>query len=68
MGSLAWIDDAAARDGAAPNAPAAARPSDAEALDAYSRVVSDVAAQLAPSVVHVRVSGRTRAPACARRT
>jgi len=59
MGSLAWIDDAAARDGAAPNAPEAARPSDAEALDAYSRVVSDVAAQLAPSVVHVRVSGRT---------
>jgi serine protease Do len=35
-----------------------ARPNDAEALDAYSRVVTDVAEQLAPSVVNLRVSGR----------
>jgi S1-C subfamily serine protease len=35
------------------------RPSDGEALDAYSRVVTEVAEQLAPSVVNLRVSGRT---------
>jgi S1-C subfamily serine protease len=61
MGQLVWIEDARAADGGAPGAARddAARPSDGEALDAYSRVVSEVAEQLAPSVVHLQVSGRT---------
>jgi serine protease Do len=58
MGQLVWIEDARARDGQQPD-PRAARPSDAEALDAYSRVVTEVAEQLAPSVANLRVSGRT---------
>jgi serine protease Do len=36
------------------------RPSDAEALDAYSRVVTSVARDLAPSVANLRVSRRLR--------
>jgi S1-C subfamily serine protease len=60
MGQLVWIEDARASDGGAPGVPEPdTRPSDGEALDAYSRVVSEVAEQLAPSVVHLRVSGRT---------
>ena len=39
---------------------AAARPSDAEALDAYSRVVTTVARDLAPSVANLRVTRRIR--------
>ena len=35
-------------------------PSDAEALDAYSRTVSGVAEALAPSVANLRVHGRRR--------
>jgi S1-C subfamily serine protease len=35
-------------------------PSDAEALDAYSRAVSSVAERLAPSVANLRVSRRSR--------
>jgi serine protease Do len=58
MGQLVWIDDARAQDEPL-SFPAGARPSDAEALDAYSRVVTEVAEQLAPSVVNLRVSGRT---------
>src|SRR6266511_996527 len=58
MGQLAWIDDASAHDRPL-SSPADARPSDAEALDAYSRVVTEVAEQLAPSVVNLRVSGRS---------
>jgi S1-C subfamily serine protease len=58
MARLAWIDDAGARDVASSSA-ADARPSDAEALDAYSRVVTEVAEQLAPSVANLRVRGRT---------
>jgi serine protease Do len=58
MGQLVWIDDARAQDGQLAS-PAGGRPSDAEALDAYSRVVTEVAEQLAPSVVNLRVSGRT---------
>jgi serine protease Do len=42
-----------------PSAPGAL-PSDAEALDAYSRVVTHVAELLAPSVANLRVSRRTR--------
>jgi serine protease Do len=58
MSQLVWIDDARAQDGQRSSA-SDARPSDAEALDAYSRVVTEVAEQLAPSVVNVRVSGST---------
>jgi S1-C subfamily serine protease len=46
-----------------PEQPAAtpgALPSDDEALDAYSRVVTDVAQRLAPSVGNLRVSRRVR--------
>ena len=39
---------------------AAAHPSDAEALDAYSRVVTTVARDLAPSVANLRVTRRVR--------
>jgi serine protease Do len=40
--------------------PAADRPSDDEALDAYSRVVTTVARDLAPSVANLRVTRRLR--------
>ena len=40
--------------------PATAAPTDAEALDAYSRVVTTVARDLAPSVANLRVSRRLR--------
>jgi S1-C subfamily serine protease len=40
--------------------PAADRPSDGEALDAYSRVVTAVARDLAPSVANLRVTRRLR--------
>lgn len=43
----------------APSAPGA-RPGDAEALDAYSRVVTSVAEQLGPSVANLRVARRGR--------
>jgi serine protease Do len=60
MAQLAWIDDVRARDGhGQPASSQDARPSDAEALDAYSRVVTEVAEQLAPSVVNLRVHART---------
>jgi serine protease Do len=58
MGQLAWIDDASARDGQLPSEESI-RPNDSEALDAYSRVLTEVAEQLAPSVVNLRVKGRT---------
>src|SRR3984893_5364262 len=38
-----------------------AGPTEAEALDAYSRVVVTVAERLAPSVANLRVTRRTRA-------
>ena len=48
-------------DGPAGDAPAASdRPTDGEALDAYSSVVTRVASDLAPSVAIVRVSRRVR--------
>src|ERR671911_951664 len=44
-----------------PTRPAAGdRPSDDEALDAYSRVVTTVARDLAPSVANLRVTRRLR--------
>ena len=51
-------------DGSAPAFPEPSRdsepPSDAEALDAYSRAVSGVAERLAPSVASLRVQRQTR--------
>jgi serine protease Do len=53
--------DATHHDSARPSAPGSL-PGDAEALDAYSRVVTHVAETLAPAVANLRVSrrGRTR--------
>jgi S1-C subfamily serine protease len=49
------------RNGASLDPPAEpARPSDAEALDAYSQVVTAVARDLAPSVANLRVTRRVR--------
>lgn len=42
------------------NRPARAAPSDAEALDAYSRAVTHVAERLSPSVANLRVGRRLR--------
>ena len=50
----------AGADGAAGRPPSDERPSDGEALDAYSRVVTAVARDLAPSVANLRVSRRVR--------
>jgi serine protease Do len=66
MSSVFFVDATAdAEDrrngtGAEPFDEAAARPSDAEALDAYSRVVTAVARDLAPSVANLRVTRRIR--------
>ena len=51
-----------AGDGVDPSRPAApgALPGDAEALDAYSRVVTGVAEALAPSVANLRITRRGR--------
>ena len=64
MGQLLWIDDEQAHDErlsspSSGNSSENDRPSDSEALDAYSRVLTGVAEELAPSVVNLRVSGRT---------
>jgi S1-C subfamily serine protease len=51
----------ARRDGSSlDGTPAGAVPTDAEALDAYSRVVTSVAERLTPSVANLRVSRRVR--------
>jgi serine protease Do len=50
----------AGADGGAGAPPSDARPSDDEALDAYSRVVTSVARDLAPSVANLRVTRRLR--------
>jgi serine protease Do len=47
-------------EGAPGRAPSEERPSDDEALDAYSRVVTAVARDLAPSVANLRVTRRLR--------
>src|SRR5919204_3290777 len=46
--------------GVPPARDADGRPSDADALDAYSRVVTTVARELAPSVANLRVTRRVR--------
>jgi len=62
MSSVLFVDAPASaadrRDGARDEA--FERPSDAEALDAYSRVVTTVARDLAPSVANLRVTRRVR--------
>ncbi|MBB4662139.1 S1C family serine protease [Conexibacter arvalis] len=58
MGELVWIEDARGPERASPP-PRRERPDDGEALDAYSRVVTEVAEQLAPSVANLRARGRT---------
>jgi serine protease Do len=50
----------AGADGGRGRPPSDERPSDAEALDAYSRVVTAVARDLAPSVANLRVTRRLR--------
>jgi serine protease Do len=50
----------AGADGGAGRPPSDERPSDGEALDAYSRVVTAVARDLAPSVANLRVTRRLR--------
>jgi len=50
----------AGAEGAPGRAPSEERPSDDEALDAYSRVVIAVARDLAPSVANLRVTRRLR--------
>jgi serine protease Do len=50
----------AGADGGPGGAPSDGRPSDDEALDAYSRVVTAVARDLAPSVANLRVTRRLR--------
>ena len=50
----------AGAEGAPGRSPSEERPSDDEALDAYSRVVTAVARDLAPSVANLRVTRRVR--------
>ena len=61
MSSVLFVEASAnpreRRDGPAPEAD---RPSDSQALDAYSRVVTSVARELAPSVANLRVTRRVR--------
>jgi len=58
MAELVFVEsvDGASRGGEAPGQ----TPSDAEALDAYSRVITSVAERLTPSVANLRVSRRVR--------
>jgi hypothetical protein len=58
MAELVYVEsvDGTSRGGDA----AEATPSDAEALDAYSRVITSVAERLTPSVANLRVSRRVR--------
>src|SRR3954469_1164427 len=55
--TVASLQQVTLQDPAQPSAPGAL-PSDVEALDAYSRVVSHVAETLAPSVANLRVARR----------
>src|ERR687887_1070457 len=58
MSSTLYFLDGA--DGGPVRAPGGDRPTDDEALDAYSRVVTTVARDLAPSVANLRVTRRLR--------
>src|ERR671935_2752011 len=55
--TLCFLDGA---DGGPVREPVGDRPTDAEALDAYSRVVTAVARELTPSVANLRVTRRLR--------
>jgi serine protease Do len=57
MADLVFIDT---QVGPEQDGPAAGEPSEAEALDAYSRAVISVAERLTPSVANLRVSRRVR--------
>jgi S1-C subfamily serine protease len=59
MGALLFVDAPVARDGRAAG-DGDPRPTDADALDAYSSVVTTVARRLAPSVASLRVVRRVR--------
>jgi serine protease Do len=59
MTDVLFVDDVLDQ-GDAPGSPPADRPSDEEALDAYSRVVTSVARDLAASVANLRVTRRMR--------
>src|SRR3954468_24147985 len=58
MSSTLYFLDGA--DGGPARQPVGDRPTDDEALDAYSRVVTTVARDLAPSVANLRVTRRLR--------
>jgi S1-C subfamily serine protease len=60
MSALTLIDGGPGAGEARSNGATTSPPSDAEALDAYSRAVSGVADRLAPSVASLRVRGRAR--------
>jgi S1-C subfamily serine protease len=60
MGSLHLIASRSEPGPSADGRPASPGLPDAEALDAYSRTVSEVAEQLRPSVAHVTVTRRSR--------
>ena len=57
MSSVLFVEAPAGANGRPATAPI---PSDAEALDAYSRVVTAVARDLAPSVANLRITRRVR--------
>jgi S1-C subfamily serine protease len=61
MSSVLFVESPASADGERPAASDnGRRPTDGEALDAYSRVVTAVARDLAPSVANLRVTRRVR--------
>jgi S1-C subfamily serine protease len=60
MGNFLFVEDARPGEGTADGRPDAGRPTEDEALDAYSRVVTRVARELAPSVANLRVVRRMR--------
>jgi serine protease Do len=60
MGNLLFVEDARPGEGPADSGTDAGRPTQAEALDAYSRVVTRVARDLAASVANLRIVRRMR--------
>src|SRR4051812_18783193 len=60
MGNFLFVEDARPGEGIADGRVDAGRPTEDEALDAYSRVVTRVARDLAPSVANLRVVRRLR--------
>src|SRR3954454_19972612 len=60
MGNFLFVEDARPGEGIADGRVDAGRPTEDEALDAYSRVITRVARDLAPSVANLRVVRRLR--------